>query len=453
MMHQPRPCRPAASRRSFLALALMALALFAAPRALESHEIPERVALRAWAMPRGDSLVLFLRVPLEAMRDLDFPERTDGALDLARVRPLLDDAARTWLAPFVILRADGEPLDAPRVTAARISLPDDRAFDDLTAVAAHFAAPPLPDSIAIPWRQALLDVALTFALPDPDARLALDLRLARLGVRTHSVLHIVRPDGELRMLSYAGDAGSIPLAPRWWENLSRFLPEGFGHILGGIDHLLFVFCLVLPLRRWRPLVAIVTAFTVAHSITLGAAALGVVPTVLWFPPLVESAIALSVLWLTVENVLLPTERLERRWGTAFAFGLIHGFGFSFALREQLQFAGGDLIVALAAFNIGVELGQLAVVAVALLVLTALRRQLPDARQHLLTWVGSAFVAHTAYHWAAARLADVSAHEVTLSWPTFDAALLLAIVQTALVACIALAAALGLRQLYARLLRS
>lgn len=444
MMHQPR---------RVLAVLCAALALLGAPRALASHEIPERVALRAWAMPRGDSLVLLLRVPLESMRDLDFPERADGSLDLVRVRPLLDEAARTWLAPFVVLRAAGTALGAPRVAAARLALPDDRSFEDAASAARRFASPQLADSVSIPWRQAQFDVALVFALPDRDAALALDLRLARLGVRTYSVLHVVGADGEVRTLSYVGDPGSISLDPRWWENLWRFLAEGFRHILGGIDHLLFVFCLVLPLRRWRPLVAIVTAFTVAHSITLGAAALGVVPTALWFPPLVESAIAVSILWLTVENVLLPTARLEGRWRTAFAFGLVHGFGFSFALREQLQFAGGDLFVALAAFNLGVEAGQLAVVALALTALAALRRQIPDERQHLLTWVGSAFVAHTAYHWAAERLTAFTAHDVALAWPTLDGAFLLAMLRTALVACIALAAALGLRQLYERLLRT
>lgn len=444
MMHQPR---------RLVAALVAAIAVLLAPRALDSHEIPERVALRAWAVPRGDSLVVLLRVPLESMRDLDFPERPDGALDLTRVRDLLDDAARTWLAPFVVLRADGHTLAAPRVAGARIALPDDRSFDDAKTAARSFDAPPLLDSVAIPWRQALFDVALVFARPAPDAALTLDLRLARLGVRTYSVLHIVGPAGDVRTLSYVGDPGRIPLDPRWWENLWRFFAEGFRHILGGLDHLLFVFCLVLPLRRWRPLVAIVTAFTVAHSITLGAAALGVAPTALWFPPLVESAIALSILWLTVENVLLPTERLEARWRTAFGFGLIHGFGFAFALREQLQFAGGDLVVALAAFNLGVEAGQLAVVALALLALAAIRRQVPAERQHLLTWVGSAFVAHTAYHWAAERLADFSAHDIALAWPSVDGAFLLGVVRAALVACIALAAALGLRQLFGRLLRT
>jgi hypothetical protein len=439
------------SRRG-LGVALLLLVTLFAPRALDSHEIPERVALRAWVLPRGDSLVLFLRVPLESMRDLDFPERADGNLDLTRVRALLDDAARTWLAPFALLRADGVELAQPMVRSARISLPDDRSFESAADAEQAFALAPLGDSVSLPWRQALFDVALVYPLPSADASLALDLRLARLGVRTHSVIRLVQSDGEVRTLAYTGDPGLVSLEPSWWENFGRFLSEGFRHILGGIDHLLFVFCLVLPVRRWRPLVAIVTAFTVAHSITLGAAALGVAPTALWFPPLVESLIALSIIWLTVENVLRSPEKLEGRWRTAFAFGLVHGFGFSFALSEQLQFAGGDFVVALAAFNLGVEAGQLAVVALAVLALEALRRRVDEPRQHLIVWVGSAIVAHTAYHWAAERLADFRAHELQLVWPAFDATLLIHGVQAALLICIALAAALALRQLFSRLLR-
>ena len=109
------------------------------------------------------------------------------------------------------------------------------------------------------------------------------------------------------------------------------------HILGGLDHLLFLLCLVLPIRRWRALVGLVTAFTAAHSLTLGAAALGFAPSAGWFPPLVETLIALSIVWLAIENVLLPADRLTGRWVMAFGFGLVHGFGFAFALGDALQF--------------------------------------------------------------------------------------------------------------------
>lgn len=425
--------------------------LLALPAPLVSHEIPARVALRAWVIPRDSVLTLLVRVPLEAMRDLDFPERGDGNLDLTAVRPLLPDAARLWVAEAIAVRADGESVGPGRVRVARVALPDDRGFAGWESAGASFAQPLLGDSINIPWRQALLDVQLEYPIPSAEARLEISPALARLGVRTTSVLNIVATDGSVRSLSYEGDPGFVSLDPRWWQSAAQFLSSGFSHILGGLDHLLFVFCLVLPLRRWRPLVAIVTSFTVAHSITLGAAALGVLPTALWFPPLVEVAIAISLVWLTIENVLLPVERLERRWRLAFGFGLIHGFGFSFALQEQLQFAGSNLLTALAAFNVGVELGQLLVLGVSLVALGLLRRGLPAERAHLVTWVGSALVAHSAWHWMSERWTSLAAYELSLTIPTFDAEFALFTMRLALVALIALAAALGLRQFVSRFL--
>lgn len=439
-------------RLSFLA-ALLLLATLGAPRTLDSHEVPERVAIRLWALPSDSTLTLLVRVPLEAMRDLDFPERADGSLDLVAVRALLIDAAQLWIASGLAPHADGEPLDQPRIIAARIATPDDRAFDGAASALAKFAAPLLGDETSLPWQSALFDVQLEYRLPRPDAALSVTPALAHLGVRTTSVLHLVLEDGTERAYAYPGDPGRIELDPRWWQSAARFVVEGFHHILEGLDHLLFVFCLVLPVRRWRPLVAIVTSFTVAHSITLGAAALGVVPTALWFPPLVEMAIALSIVWLAVENFLLPEDRLAGRWKIAFGFGLIHGFGFSFALGEQLQFAGANLITALAAFNIGVELGQLAALAVAIPVLHFIRQRLPAERAHLVTWVGSAFVAHSAWHWMTERWETFRAFDLALAWPVFDATFGLYAVRVGLVVAIAAALAFALQQILPRFLRS
>src|SRR6185503_7452408 len=110
---------------------------------------------------------------------------------------------------------------------------------------------------------------------------------------------------------------------------------GFLHILEGIDHLLFLLCLVIPFRRLRPLAAVVTSFTAAHSITLIASAYDLAPGALWFPPLVETLIATSIVYMALENIVGGTS-IQRRWIMAFGFGLVHGFGFSFALRESLQ---------------------------------------------------------------------------------------------------------------------
>ena len=134
---------------------------------------------------------------------------------------------------------------------------------------------------------------------------------------------------------------------------------GIEHILTGYDHLLFLVAVVLVGGSLRAILAAVTAFTLAHSVTLALAALGV-----WAPrpALVEPAIALSIAYVGIENCLVRD--IGRRWRLTFVFGLIHGFGFAGALRE-IAVSAAELPVALASFNVGVEAGQLAVLAVVL----------------------------------------------------------------------------------------
>ena len=136
-----------------------------------------------------------------------------------------------------------------------------------------------------------------------------------------------------------------------------FLRMGIEHILTGYDHLVFLFGLVLIGGRLRSLVGAVTAFTVAHSITLALAVLGV-----WAPSprIVEPAIALSIVWVGIENFFV--KNAEGRWRITFPFGLIHGFGFAGALRE-IELPRARVPLALVSFNLGVEVGQLAVMAV------------------------------------------------------------------------------------------
>jgi len=144
---------------------------------------------------------------------------------------------------------------------------------------------------------------------------------------------------------------------------------------------------------------VITAFTVAHSVTLIAAAYGIVPSAAWFPPLIETLIALSILYMTIENVLKPN--LQRRWMVTFAFGLVHGFGFSFLLQSQLQFAGSHLLASLLAFNVGIELGQLLVLAI-LVPLIALAFSWVRSGEKALNLVLALLIGHTAWHWTVER---------------------------------------------------
>jgi hypothetical protein len=175
-------------------------------------------------------------------------------------------------------------------------------------------------------------------------------------------------------------------------------------------------------------VLIVTAFTAAHSITLIASAYGIAPDGLWFPPLVETLIAISIVYMALENIAIDSRGagVERRWMIAFAFGLVHGFGFSFALRETLQFAGSHLLTSLLSFNIGVELGQLLVLAILVPALALLFRHVVAERMG--TIILSALVAHTAWHWMEDRLDRLR----QFAWPALDAATLAAAVRVAMV---------------------
>ena len=211
------------------------------------------------------------------------------------------------------------------------------------------------------WDQVLLDAVLEYPIQSDRSRFSIHSELARLGLRTVTVLRFLPPGGAIRAFEFTGDPGVVELDPRWHQAAWRFVKLGFMHILDGTDHLLFLFCLVIPFRRFRALIPIVTAFTVAHSITLFASAYNFAPSALWFPPLIETLIACSIVYMALENIV-GGATVHRRWMIAFGFGLVHGFGFSFALKQTLQFAGSHLLTSLLGFNIGVELGQLLVLA-------------------------------------------------------------------------------------------
>ncbi len=383
--------------RPLCALALVTWLLWVSPRPLVAHEIPTDVTVQALAKPEGDRLRLLVRVPLTSLRDVDFPLRGAGYLDISRLGSSLEDAARLWIADYVRFFEDNDPIGSGEIIATRLSLPSDRSFASFGQALSHVTSP-LPRERNLVPEQWLLDVLLEYPIRSADSRFSIWPEWAHLGVRTTTVLRFVPPGAGERLFHFAGNPGLVRLDPRWHQATHRFVRMGVVHILSGIDHLLFLLCLLLPIRRFGRLVAVVTAFTAAHSITLIASALGLAPAGLWFPPLVETLIALSIVYLAIENI--AGKNLGHRWQIAFAFGLVHGFGFSFALRESLQFAGSHLIASLLAFNIGVELGQLLVLLLLVPVLGLLFRHV--LRERVGTIVLSALIAHTAWHWMTER---------------------------------------------------
>ena len=412
-----------------------------------AHEIPPSVTVLAFVKPEPGRLRLVVRVPLESIRDFELVLRGPGYLDLPSVNPELKNAGRVWVADYVEVYENDRPLELRQVTAARLSLPSDRSFRSYDAAVASVLGPALADSIDLPWKQAMLDVMIEYPITSATSRFSIRPALAHLGVRTTTVLRFVTPNGAERVFEYLGDPGLVRLDPRWYQAALRFVALGFQHILDGLDHLLFVLCLVIPFRRPRPLIAIVTSFTVAHSITLIASASGLAPDALWFPPLIEVMIALSIVYMAFENIV--GAKVERRWIIAFAFGLVHGFGFSFILRQSLQFAGSHLATSLVAFNVGVELGQLFVLGIAIPALALVFKYVVAER--MATILLSALVAHTAWHWMLDRGAALRQYE--LEWPTIDAMFAVSAMRALMLALIVVAALWGLYGFYRRLLRT
>ena len=415
-----------------------------------AHEIPGDVAIQAWLKPEGQRLRFIVRVPLVAMRDMNYPtvgDKAEGVLDIAHADGILRDAATLWVAEQVEIYEGETKLPHPTVVKVLVALPSDRSFaTSYDEALAHVLGPRLPDDTDLQWKEGMLDVLFEYPIQSDQSRFSINSNLNRLGLRTVTALRLVLPNGAVRVFDLHGDAGFVRLDPRWYQAALRFVVMGFEHILDGIDHLLFLFCLVIPFRRLRSLVAVVTSFTVAHSITLIASAYNLAPDALWFPPLIETLIATSIVYMALENIAggfgktqrsqskqgsqsnevsatfansanfaFANSAFQHRWLITFAFGLVHGFGFSFALRQTLQFAGAHMLTSLLSFNIGVELGQLLVLVILVPALGLLFRYVVDER--IGTIILSALVAHTAWHWMTERWGVL--RQFRFEWPAFD----------------------------------
>lgn len=381
-----------------LLLVALGAVLLGLPNA-RSHEIPNDVTVQVLIRPEAGRLGVLIRAPLEAMRDINFPVTGPGYLDFGRADQQLRDAAELWLLNDIKLFEAGDPVRPLELSAVRASIPSDRSFRAYDSALAHVRSPALPSGTPLVWQQAMLDVLLEAPIKSTQSEFAIDTRFERLGLAVITVIRYFSPEGVDRVFEVSGNSGVQPLDPGALQAAFRFLVQGFDHILDGLDHLLFLLCLVMPFHRQiRSLIWVVTAFTVAHSATLIGSAYGLAPDVLWFPPFVEILIAASILYMAIENVL--GAKFSLRWGIAFAFGLVHGFGFSFALRNTLQFAGDHVLTSLLSFNIGVELGQILMLMVFVIGISAAFRYVLSERAGII--LVSVLVGHTAWHWLADR---------------------------------------------------
>ena len=385
---------------------LLSFSVIGIQKNVSAHEIPNNVVINSYLKPNESTANLLIRAPLEAMRDMNFPLTGPGYLQLGKMHELSMDAAEIWLGNFVDLYEGSQRIKNWQISATRLSLPSNRSFYDYDSAYENILSPALSNDVLLHHEQALLDVLITYPINSKDSAFSIDLNFGGLGLNTTTIMTFISSEDISRIYEFKGSPGLVELDPTWYNAFLRFVSSGIEHILSGFDHLLFILCLILPCRRLRPLIVIITSFTFAHSITLIASAFGIVPKGLWFPPLIEMLIALSIVYMAVENMV--RSNFEKRWPIAFGFGLIHGFGFSFALSETMQFAGSHLLTSLFAFNLGVEIGQIALVCVAVPLMNKLFHLTNTNKIGPI--IISVMIAHTAWHWMLDRFEVWSAYQ-------------------------------------------
>jgi hypothetical protein len=393
-----------------------------------AHDLPTNTIMNAFVKIEPKQGHLVVRIPLDLLRGVNLPLKGDQ-YDVAASGPAIQETLRVLADGFVILE-NGARL-APSESSGRLSPPSDRSFQDYDAAVALIAQP-ADLSTAIGYRLGFFDVHFVYPIASPKSVFKIQTLVAA-DLREHVKLTVrYLPLGERsRVMLITGGSGPVALNPAWYQAAGGFVVLGIGHILSGIDHLLFLFCLIIPFRRLRGLIPVITAFTIAHSITLIGSAYHLTPIGPWFPPFVETAIACSIVYMALENIVGAD--LRRRWLITGVFGLVHGFGFSYALGQSLQFAGSHLLVSLFSFNVGIEIGQLFVLAVTLPALALFRRLVPERMGVIIL---SAIVAHTGWHWMTERWQVLRAAE----WPRLDAAGLVSLARWAAVLLLAFGAA-------------
>jgi HupE / UreJ protein len=382
-------------RRSIFRVAAWVLWAVIGSFAANAHDLPLDRMMNGFVKIEPHQADLVIRVPLDLLRAIQFPLDGDH-YDIAASAPAVDTAVNA-LAVAIELRENGARL-VPSRAAGKLAPLSDRSFEDYERAVAQIAQPLAPDTV-IAYELGYLDAHFVYPISSPNSVFSIEsLVAADLGDFTKLSIRYI-PLGETsRVMMITGGSGRVALDPAWYQASAGFVRLGIEHILSGIDHLLFLLCLIIPFRRIRGLVPVITAFTIGHSITLIGTAYNLAPIGPWFPPFIETAIAISIVYMALENIVGAS--LRRRWIIAGLFGLVHGFGFADTLKDQLQFAGSNLLVSLFSFNIGIESGQLAVLCVFVPVLACLFRGAMSGRMGVI--VLSALIAHTAWHWMLER---------------------------------------------------
>ncbi len=335
------------------------------------------LGINAFAHKASDAYLMLQQAtplaPMEAklamaLRDVDrvfdtLDANNDRALSFAEVKAALP-AIERWAGTGVTLRCDAQ--EAP--LAWRYEGLEQRSDGVFIRLAASYS--PCDRLKSISLRYTLMQEI------DADHRAVVSWAWAGSGAAQSQGSAAIKPADAWQSLQ-ANTAQNTDVCSTAWATLKSFIVLGIGHIGGGADHIAFIICLVLTLaltlaREWKALLITVTAFTLGHSITLISATLGWVGSPSWVEPVIALSIAISAAFNLIKQRFFDLQSPAISAGIAALFGLVHGLGFSGAMTEA-QLPEGALLWALAGFNIGVEIGQLLIIAAWSVVYWALHR--------------------------------------------------------------------------------
>ncbi len=399
-----------------------------------AHDIPDEIAVQSYVRPQQNQLQVLLRIPLLAVADANLPKDGTGYLAMPYIDGALREAANQISNGIVFLEGD-ERLIRYEMANARISLPSDRSYDTYEGALARVRGTKLPDTTKVYYNQGFLDLELHYPIQSDQSAFSMRVLFGTgLANRTATSINFIRPDGAVRAFRIHDDTPLVRLDPKAHQAGWVFLKAGFYRFLDGLDHLLFVIVLALPFRRVRDLVKPFIAFAIGHSMTLGLAAFGMGTVDTWFVPTIGALIALSLVYVSIENGVgrgFPYRSgenpsrprfLRHRWIVALVFGVFHGLGFAIALQETLQFAGSHPIAALMSYNVGLELGTLLILAIVFPAANLLFAHTAAERAGII--VSSVLIGHAGWHWMTERAAIARLS----SWPVMDLVLLLTVVR-------------------------
>ena len=386
--------------RRIFAMACASLVVLTSPVEAATRRIPERVNIKAFARADNGQLEVLVRVPLAAVKDVEFPTRTaSGELDIPALQSMLAGMARYFIADVFQIFDEGVLMGRPEVEATRLSINSDPSFNAYSSAAERFRAPDLAAGESVFLESVWLDIDYRLAPISQNGSIVVVPKVASLGGTVSTELTYVAPDGTSRTFSFDGDPGAVYLDPRPHETVQQFLGRGLRFVSTNTDVLLILFCLALPFRHYRHVVPVVFTFGGALVAAMLVAASGLTPQSLWFPLLVNMLIAAGIVLAAAANIAgRVTPR--RRALLALGLGALVGFACAFRFAGEAQFAASHPIAGGIAFGTSVLVA--ATVGLAALV-PLLNSLFSFARvEPLERIIVSALAADTAWWWLSER---------------------------------------------------